>query len=76
MGQFAYVFGGELGRPTTYRETEAYEFATNTWSVRAPMPTPRHGLAAVAVGVRIYVISGGPRPGGSYSNVNEVFIPE
>jgi len=40
------------------------------------MPTPRHGLAAVAVGDRIYVISGGPRPGGSFSNANEVFLPD
>jgi hypothetical protein len=39
------------------------------------MPTPRHGLAAVAEGGRVYVISGGPRPGGSFSSVNEVFTP-
>ncbi len=35
------------------------------------MPTARHGLGAAADG-RIFVISGGPRAGGSYSSVNEV----
>ena len=35
----------------------------------------RHGLAAVPHGARIYVLSGGPRPGGSYSTANEVFSP-
>lgn len=76
VGGRIYVFGGELGRPTTYPENEMYDPATNTWSARASMPTPRHGLAAVTVGDRIYVTSGGPRPGGSFSNANEAFIPE
>ncbi|MBI2973452.1 MAG: galactose oxidase, partial [Armatimonadetes bacterium] len=71
-----YVFGGELGQPTTYAENEAYDPASNTWSSKAPLPTARHGLAAVTAGDRIYVISGGPRPGGSFSNVNEVYFPE
>jgi hypothetical protein len=71
-----YVFGGELGRPGTYPENEMYDPASNNWSARAPMLTPRHGLAAVAVRDRIYVISGGPRPGGSFSSANEVYIPD
>jgi hypothetical protein len=41
----------------------------------APMPTARHGLGSAAVDGRLYVISGGPKPGGSYSNVNEMFVP-
>jgi len=76
LGNLIYVFGGELGRATTYPENEAYGLASNTWTAKAPLPTPRHGLAAVAVQNRIYVISGGPRPGGSYSNVNEVYFPD
>ena len=70
------MFGGELGRPTTYPENEMYDPATNTWAARAPMPTPRHGITAVTVGDRIHVISGGPRPGGAFSNANEVFVPD
>jgi hypothetical protein len=68
--------GGELGRPTTYPENEEYDPRTNTWTARAPMPTPRHGLTAVTVDDRIYVVSGGPRPGGAFSNTNEVYIPD
>jgi hypothetical protein len=38
-----------------------------------PMPTARHGLAAVAIGDKIYVIGGAPEPGLSVTNVNEIF---
>lgn len=41
----------------------------------APMPTARHGLGLTVVQGRIYVISGGPTPGGSFSDLNEVFSP-
>ena len=67
--------GGELGRPGTYPENEEYDPATDRWASRAPMPTPRHGLAVVAVRGRIYALDGGPRPGGAYSSVNEVYVP-
>ena len=39
------------------------------------MPTARHGLGSASVDGGIYVISGGPTPGESFSNVNEVFTP-
>jgi hypothetical protein len=39
------------------------------------MPTARHGLGAAIVGNSIYVISGGPKPGATFSSVNEVFTP-
>ena len=38
------------------------------------MPTARHGLSAVAANDgKIYVIGGGREPGGSGSNLNEIF---
>jgi hypothetical protein len=37
------------------------------------MPTARHGLTAVAIDNLIYVIGGGPEPGGSGSDLNEIF---
>ncbi len=38
------------------------------------MPTARHGLAAAAsIGDRIFVVGGGPQPGGSAVNLNEIF---
>jgi len=37
------------------------------------MPTAYYGLGAVSNEDRMYVIGGGPQPGQSASNVNEVF---
>jgi hypothetical protein len=69
-----FVLGGEAPSGT-FEQVEAYDPATDTWRTFSPMPTARHGLGAAAVGDRIFVISGGPRPGGSYSPTNEVFRP-
>jgi N-acetylneuraminic acid mutarotase len=74
VGGRIYVFGGE-GGDGTFRENEAYDPARDTWQTMAPMPTGRHGLGSAVVQGRIHVISGGPTPGGSFSNLNEVFIP-
>ena len=74
VGGRLYVFGGE-GAHGTFRENEAYDPARETWQTMTPMPTGRHGLGAAVVHGRIHVISGGPTPGGSFSNLNEVFIP-
>jgi hypothetical protein len=68
------VFGGEAPAGT-FGQVEAYDAAAGRWSALPPMPTPRHGLAAVALGGRIHVLSGGPRPGGSYSDAHEVLAP-
>lgn len=76
VGPRVFVMGGELGRPTTYPDNEEFDTRTRTWTARAPMPTPRHGLAAVTVGGRIYALAGGPRPGASFSAVNEVYSPD
>jgi N-acetylneuraminic acid mutarotase len=74
VGGRVYVFGGE-GGDGTFRENETYDPARDTWQTMAPMPTARHGLGSAVVDGRIHVISGGPTPGGSFSNLNEVFIP-
>lgn len=68
------VVGGESGQGT-FRETEAYWPKTGAWVSLPPLPTARHGLAAAVVGGRLYALLGGTRPGGSYSRVNEVFVP-
>ena len=56
----------------TFDDAEAYDPATNSWSVLPPMPIARHGLGAASVGGAMHVISGGPRPGFTYSDVNQV----
>jgi len=69
-----YVFGGESGAGT-FNQNEAYDPAHNAWQTMAPMPTSRHGLGSAMVQGQIYVIAGGPMPGASFSNLNEVFAP-
>ena len=73
-GGRVYVFGGE-GPDGTFRENEAYDPARDAWQVMTPMPTARHGLGSAVFDGRIHLISGGPTPGGSFSNLNEVFSP-
>jgi len=69
-----YVFGGE-GADGTFHENEAYDPARDAWQAMAPMPTARHGLGSAVVQGRIHVVVGGPTPGGSFSDLNEVFTP-
>ncbi|HLH23576.1 MAG TPA: kelch repeat-containing protein [Chloroflexota bacterium] len=62
-----YVFGGEgnTANPRgVFAEVEAYDPATDSWTLVDTMPTPRHGLGAVAVGDRIYLPGGSARQGG------------
>jgi N-acetylneuraminic acid mutarotase len=72
-GSDIYVFGGE--EPSkTFNNNERYNVTTNAWTSERPMPTARHGLAAVYVEEdKIYVIGGGPQPGLSVSGANEIF---
>ena len=69
-----HTFGGE--RPGgVFDNHEVYDPSRNLWTVEAPMPTARHGLAAVAVGGKIFVIGGGPRAGLAQTNVVDVWQP-
>lgn len=57
-----------------YGQLESYDPATNTWQRHAPMISPRHAVAATAIGDWIYVAGGGPVLGGSLqSSVHEAF---
>jgi N-acetylneuraminic acid mutarotase len=73
-----YVFGGEHppGSIDTIRlfyNNEKYDPKTNKWTSEPPMLTARHGLVALTIGDKIYVIGGGVKPGLSVSKTNEVF---
>jgi len=46
------------GTALYYGTVEAYNPATNTWTTKAPMPTPRQGHAVAVVNGRIYAIGG------------------
>jgi N-acetylneuraminic acid mutarotase len=65
------VFAGGEQPGGTYKEVELFDPATGTWSRLPDIPTPRHGIGVVAVGRTVYVMSGGPTPGGSQTPVSE-----
>jgi N-acetylneuraminic acid mutarotase len=70
-GGRACVAGGEAPGGRTIAPVEC--LSNGAWAVVAELEVPRHGLAVVAVGNRLHVIGGGPRPGLFVSDVHEVF---
>jgi len=54
---------------------EEYDPATDTWSFKAPMPTPRYPFNLVIYQNKIYCIGGSITNGGPKTGVNEVYDP-
>ena len=67
--------GVDANQRATRNDVASYNAASDRWQRWSPMPTPRHGLAAVTIDASIYVIGGGPKPGPSFSAANEMFRP-
>jgi Kelch motif len=62
VGGRLFVVGGYTGGRMSWTPTAGlyeYDGAGNAWIARAPMPTPRGALAAVALGGRLHAIGGG-----------------
>jgi N-acetylneuraminic acid mutarotase len=56
-----YVGGGEVATTSlvgAFRALEAYDPATNTWSILPSMPMPRHGVAGAVIGNKLHFVSG------------------
>ena len=63
-----YVAGGEIQTREllgAFRALEAYDPATNTWSILQSLPIPRHGVATAVVGGKIHFVSGKVTSGGT-----------
>src|SRR5215831_11181111 len=68
-----YVTGGEgqdAQRMYTFRALEAYDPASNTWTVLPSMPVSRHGLAGAVLGNRLHMVSGDVQSAGTGVEVN------
>lgn len=73
-----FVLGGErpgAAPPNTFGENEGFDGDRGRWLSYPPLPTARHGLGAAALGAALYLISGGPTAGYSFSTTVEVFTP-
>lgn len=74
LGDTIYVFGG-FGRLQGSRrlieEVEQYVPATGRWSVVATLSEPREGLAAAAVGRKVYLFGGRTTDGAATSQAEE-----
>lgn len=75
-----YVAGGEE-RSTgpwqrTFRAVEAYDPATNLWSMLPDMTYPRHGLAGDIVNGKFHLVSGDVASGGGPAAVIETDVHE
>jgi N-acetylneuraminic acid mutarotase len=78
-----YVAGGEFQDPhmmATFRAVEAYDPASDSWSIMPSMPVSRHGLAAGVIGNRLILVGGDVQSAGtgvevSASEVDALVIP-
>jgi N-acetylneuraminic acid mutarotase len=73
-----FAFGGEGNAADPlgiFRETEAWDAAADRWSRLPDMPTPRHGMAAAAMGTVVWVPGGATVAGFGVSGANEAFTP-
>lgn len=68
------AFGGEWFRPRSagggggvFAETWIYDPASDAWTRGPDMTTPRHGLAAVSEGGRVYALAGGDVVSGGHA---------
>jgi N-acetylneuraminic acid mutarotase len=56
-----YVAGGEVATNSlvgAFRALEAFDPATNSWSILPSMPMPRHGVAGAMIGNKFHLVSG------------------
>jgi N-acetylneuraminic acid mutarotase len=72
------VVGGEgntAANSGVFPQVESYDPGANTWTPLAPMTTPRHGMAAAAIGGRLYVPGGATQQGFGAVATHEVLTP-
>lgn len=76
VGSRIYALGGRAFLdPDVGTSVEEYDPTSRTWTERAPMPTGRSGLAAVAVNGVVYAIGGDGDTAGTVRDTVEAFTP-
>ena len=79
VNNIIYAIGGfttfpDLLNPQVIPVNEAYDPSTDTWTTKAPMPTPRAAFAAAVVNNIIYTI-GGDSTSTNFLSTNEAYDP-
>lgn len=78
LGGCLYALGGE-GNSTRadglFPEVERFDPSADAWTSLEPMPTPRHGMSAIAIDGRIVVVGGADEAGFGALSVVEEFAP-
>jgi Kelch motif len=67
-GTKIYVAGGELQNRqlrAAFQALEAYDAATDTWTILPSMPSARHGVAGAFLGNKLHLVSGKMEGGGA-----------
>lgn len=79
LGADIYVFGGEYFNADgggVYKDVFKYDTQKDEWFRLGDMPTPRHGLGAVALNGALYTVAGATNAGGSgTSGALEAYTP-
>ncbi len=72
-----YVIGGDDGDYNSNSTNYEYTIATNSWTLRAPMPTARENNVAVTLNGKIYVAGGAQGADPNYAGMTtfEVYDP-
>jgi N-acetylneuraminic acid mutarotase len=68
-----YVIGGRGGSNIGLTSVMAYNVATNTWTLRAPLPHPLYGINGGVINGKIY-IAGGYSGSGDWSRRAGLFV--
>ncbi|MES1991223.1 MAG: kelch repeat-containing protein [Pseudomonadota bacterium] len=59
VGNQIHVSGGQsISPPKSYADHFILDLISNSWSIAAPMPTPRHGSVAAGVDGKFFVVGG------------------
>ena len=71
-----FLFGGTIELSRYSNVTQVYDPESDTWTLGAPMPSPRGGVTTAVVNDRIYVLGGMAITwGGSGLTANEQYTP-
>lgn len=74
-GRFYVAGGTNIDASASLAVLEEYDPATNTWTLKAPMPTARHDVGSAVIDGVLYVVGGANRALGTLGTV-EAYDPE